>query len=188
MEEHFHIEVWDKANWSLNTFVGYESLLLHDVANGPVKQNLKIYDKTEKTGIQTKEMCNLSFNLNFEEVWDFKLKFIEFQTTDLNDRYKPQRIRPRLLIRLENSKVHKSYNEVVSTEKVSPMPYWQQVGKGIYFRGTFMELEQQLITLELSQGINIKNLKRGLIGIKTIGLMGNLDRQLQTELIIHKQN
>jgi hypothetical protein len=51
-----------------------------------------------------------------------------------------------------------------------------------------MELEQQLITLELSQGINIKNLKRGLIGIKTIGLMGNLDRQLQTELIIHKQN
>jgi hypothetical protein len=78
MEEHFHIEVWDKANWSLNTFVGYESLLLHDVANGPVKQNLKIYDKTEKSGIQTKEMCNLSFNLNFEEVWDFKLKFIEF--------------------------------------------------------------------------------------------------------------
>ena len=78
MEEHFHIEVWDKANWSLNTIVGYESLLLHDVANGPVKQNLKIYDKTEKTGIQTKEMCNLSFNLNFEEVWDFKLKFIEF--------------------------------------------------------------------------------------------------------------
>ena len=51
-----------------------------------------------------------------------------------------------------------------------------------------MELEQQLITLELSQGINIKNLKRGLIGTKTIGLMGNLDRQLQTELIIHKQN
>jgi hypothetical protein len=48
MEEHFHIEVCDKANWSLNTFVSYESLLLHDVANGPVKQNLKIYDKTEK--------------------------------------------------------------------------------------------------------------------------------------------
>lgn len=48
MEEHFHIEVWDKAAWSLNTFVGYESLLLHDVANGPVKQNFKIYDKTEK--------------------------------------------------------------------------------------------------------------------------------------------
>ena len=48
MEEHFHIEVWEKANWSLNTFVSYESLLLHDVANGPVKQNLKIYDKTEK--------------------------------------------------------------------------------------------------------------------------------------------
>jgi hypothetical protein len=39
-----------------------------------------------------------------------------------------------------------------------------------------MELEQQLITLELTQGINYKNLKRELIGMKTIGLMGNLDR------------
>jgi hypothetical protein len=57
MEEHFHIEVWDKANWSLNTFVGYESLLLHDVANGPVKQNLKIYDKTEKLAKIISKRC-----------------------------------------------------------------------------------------------------------------------------------
>jgi hypothetical protein len=57
MEEHFHIEVWDKANWSLNTFVSYESLLLHDVANGPVKQNLKIYDKTEKLAKIISKRC-----------------------------------------------------------------------------------------------------------------------------------
>lgn len=52
-------------------------------------------------------MCNLSFNLNFEEVWDFKLKFIEFTTTDLSDKYKLQRMRPSLTIRLEDPKVHK---------------------------------------------------------------------------------
>jgi hypothetical protein len=57
MEEHFHIEVWEKANWSLNTFVSYESLLLHDVANGPVKQNLKIYDKTEKLAKIISKRC-----------------------------------------------------------------------------------------------------------------------------------
>lgn len=32
--EQFHIEVWDKAAWTLNTFLGYESMLLEDVANG----------------------------------------------------------------------------------------------------------------------------------------------------------
>jgi hypothetical protein len=39
-----------------------------------------------------------------------------------------------------------------------------------------MELEKKLITLELTQGINFQNLKREFIGMKTIGLMGNLDR------------
>lgn len=51
--EHFHIEVWDKAAWSLNTFIGYESLSLIEVVNGNIKQNLKISDKTEKNGIST---------------------------------------------------------------------------------------------------------------------------------------
>lgn len=37
MEEYFHIEVWDKASWTLNQFVGYESILLHDIANGVSK-------------------------------------------------------------------------------------------------------------------------------------------------------
>jgi hypothetical protein len=36
--EHFHVEVWDKATWTLNTFLGYESILLADVANGMIKQ------------------------------------------------------------------------------------------------------------------------------------------------------
>ena len=33
-QEHFHIEVWDKAAWSLNTFLGYESILLSEIASG----------------------------------------------------------------------------------------------------------------------------------------------------------
>jgi hypothetical protein len=59
-EEHMHIEVWDRSVWTLNTFVGYESLPLIDVASGPIKQTLKIFDKTEKNGISTQQMCELT--------------------------------------------------------------------------------------------------------------------------------
>ena len=84
--EHFHIEVWDKAAWSLNTFLGYESLLLQDVARGTIKQSVKIFDKTEKNGVSTQQICDLNFMLHFEEVWDFELAFLEFKATDLTHR------------------------------------------------------------------------------------------------------
>ena len=32
MKQHLHIEVWNANDWSLNTFLGYESLSLFDVA------------------------------------------------------------------------------------------------------------------------------------------------------------
>lgn len=32
MEQHLHIEVWNANSYSLNTFLGYESLKLIDVA------------------------------------------------------------------------------------------------------------------------------------------------------------
>ena len=37
MEEHVHIEVWDKNGFLLNSWLGYESLLLFDVANGNMR-------------------------------------------------------------------------------------------------------------------------------------------------------
>ena len=89
--EHFHVEVWDKATWTLNTFLGYESILLADVANGMIKQQLRIFDKTEKNGISTQEICSLTLLLNFEEVWSFKLNFYDFRTTDLTDRNQTQK-------------------------------------------------------------------------------------------------
>lgn len=109
--EHFHVEVWDKATWTLNTFLGYESILLADVANGMIKQQLRIFDKTEKNGISNQEVCTLSLLLNFEEVWQFKLNFYDFRTTDLTDRNrqkpkeagKASEIKPRLKITLETN-------------------------------------------------------------------------------------
>jgi hypothetical protein len=84
--EHLHIEVWDKAKWSLNTFVGYESLPLIDIASGPIKHNLKISDKTEKFGSSTQQVCELSLQVNFEEIWDFKLALNDFRASDIGYR------------------------------------------------------------------------------------------------------
>ena len=51
MEQHLHIEVWDSGGmFSLNTFLGYESLRLLDVASGPMNQSINIYDKIEREG------------------------------------------------------------------------------------------------------------------------------------------
>ena len=36
--------------FSLNTFLGYESLRLLDVASGPMNQSVNIYDKIEREG------------------------------------------------------------------------------------------------------------------------------------------
>lgn len=109
--EHFHVEVWDKATWTLNTFLGYESILLADVANGMIKQQLRIFDKTEKNGISNQEVCTLSLLLNFEEMWQYKLNFYDFRTTDLTDRNRQKskesgklsEIKPRLKITLETN-------------------------------------------------------------------------------------
>ena len=117
--EHFHVEVWDKATWTLNTFLGYESILLADVANGMIKQQLRIFDKTEKNGVSSQEVCTLSLLLNFEEVWAFKLNFYDFRTTDLTDRNRPKdpskELKPRLKIRLETNSLLKKAGEVVSS-------------------------------------------------------------------------
>lgn len=143
-QQHLHIEVWDKAAWSLNTFVGYESVPLIEIASGPIKQNLKIFDKTEKHGISTQQVCELTFQLNFEEIWDFRLSFHDFKATDLTYRGTQKwnkKLNPKLRIRLESDSILSRSNEVESKAVASAMPNWIRVGeKGIKFRGTNMQL------------------------------------------------
>ena len=64
MEEHLHIEVWNSGGFfSLNTFLGYESLRLLDVASGPIQVQRNIYDKIERDGDFKSMKCTLSFKL-----------------------------------------------------------------------------------------------------------------------------
>lgn len=38
MEQHFHIEVWDTNSFTLNSYLGYESIPLIDIAQGNINQ------------------------------------------------------------------------------------------------------------------------------------------------------
>ena len=89
MEEHLHIEVWNSGGFfSLNTFLGYESLRLLDIASGPMQIPLNIYDKIERDGEAKQLKCSLHFKIVFEEYWDFMVNFIEWSSTNLEDRHK----------------------------------------------------------------------------------------------------
>ena len=104
MEEHAHIEVWDKNGFFLNTFLGYESLLLLDVAGGNVRQSVNIYDKMEHDEKGTKLVCTLNFKMVFEEIWDFYLKFLDWRTSNLENELSntKQTINPRIEIILDD--------------------------------------------------------------------------------------
>ena len=86
-----HIEVWDSNRIMLNTFLGYESLLLLDVANGNMRQSINIYDKCERDGRALRLVCTLNFKLVFEEFWDFLLKFLDWRTSNLVNEHRLER-------------------------------------------------------------------------------------------------
>lgn len=52
MEEHLHIEVWDYNKLYFNTFIGYESIPLLEIADGVVRQTVPIFDKIEKFDVK----------------------------------------------------------------------------------------------------------------------------------------
>jgi hypothetical protein len=88
-------------------------------------------------------VCELTLQLNFEEIWDFRLHFHDFKATDLtyrgSEKYS-KKLKPFLRIRLE-SESFLSRNEVESVAVSSAMPSWTRVGKKpIKFRGTNMQL------------------------------------------------
>lgn len=97
--------------------------------------------------MSTQNVADLSLQLNLEEVWNFKLHFLDFKATDLTYRGKDAKIRdaklvPVLKISLESNSIL-TKNESVESGKANPsMPFWGKVGKdGITFKGTTIQLQ-----------------------------------------------
>ena len=126
MEEHLHIEVWDSGGFfSLNTFLGYESIRLLDVATGAMNQSINIYDKIERDGEFKTMKCTLNFKLVFEEVWDYMINFIDWRSSNLEDKFadKATQQNPKLTFEMSSPNVIENRAES-SVLKNTKLPYW----------------------------------------------------------------
>jgi len=85
MEQHLHIEVWNSSRFWFNTFIGYESVNMLKLAQGSIKHQINIYDKTERDGEYKQLKCTLNFKFIFEEIWDYMIKFIDWRTSNLEN-------------------------------------------------------------------------------------------------------
>ena len=180
MEQHIHVEVWDASRLKLNTYLGYESLRLLDVAGGSNRQTLSIYNKMERDGeIEGGKVCTLSFKLVFEELWHFLLRFLDFRTSNLEDQHNLQRtINPKITVTMKDKQA--IWNQIERDPlKNTKMPYWNQIGRGILFRGTLLDLRQKFVTIKIEN-------KGKVIGTKLVNLVNCLNGQLDTQMIIHK--
>ncbi len=78
----------------------------------------------------------LNFKLYFEEVWDYMIKFIDWRTSNLENRFEATSISPKLEFNLVSKNVIENKAQSVAM-KNSKLPYWEEVGKGIIYRGTY---------------------------------------------------
>ena len=94
MEQHLHIELWShEGRFTLNKFIGYDSLRLVDAADGKMEYKLEIYENMEKDppNKATQQRATIEFKFLFEEVWDYRLKFIDWRTNSLTNIREPNK-------------------------------------------------------------------------------------------------
>jgi len=72
-----------------------------------------------------------------------------------------------------------------STLKNTKLPYWQEVGEGIKYRGTYSQLANEMLEIRLVNrgGLAAQN---QLSVPRNVSLQGVLNSQLETQLQIHK--
>ena len=106
------------------------------------------------------------------------IKFIDWRTSNLENRLdeKPTTFNPKLDFRIDSGNVI-SNNAQSNSIKNSKLPYWQEVGSGIIYRGTFSQLQQEFLSIKLmTKGITAKMLAVP----KSVSLFGVLNSQLET--------
>lgn len=87
--------------------------------------------------------------VNFAEIWDYYLEFMDWKTTTIMNAESPKdSFNPYLVIKMDNAQAidNKVQSEVV---KNTFTPYWSKIDKGITFRGTYHELKASELIVEI---------------------------------------
>jgi len=80
MRNRVHFEIWTWNNWGLNKFLAIKSLPILDIVNGSINRELFL---NKSNGKRTEGVANLTFKIKFEEIWDFSIIMLDWQTDDL---------------------------------------------------------------------------------------------------------
>jgi hypothetical protein len=119
MQQRLHVELWESGGASgLNTFVGLASVPLLEVVTGPFRQSLAVMPFGEEA--PQRQVATVSFNIVFEEVWDFWVTFMDWKTGSLEkERDKALVLNPSLEVKIvsENSMQDSTTSETIQNTK-----------------------------------------------------------------------
>lgn len=96
--------------------------------------------------------ATINMKINFAEIWDFYLEFMDWQTTTIqnvdSEATKKQQFNPFIEIYMDNTQ---AIDKKVKSDSVTNTytPYWSKISKGITFRGTYHELKASEIIVKL---------------------------------------
>ena len=75
---------------------------------------------------------------------------------------------------------NRAESNAIKNEK---LPYWQEVGRGITYRGTYSQLSEEFLDIKLFT----KGLRARPLGVpRSVSLFGVLNSQLETSMQIHR--
>jgi hypothetical protein len=61
---------------------------LVDVLDGPMQQTIQVFAYDDNYGPVRRPSCTINFKMNFAEIWDFNLEFLDWKTSSLQDKEK----------------------------------------------------------------------------------------------------
>jgi hypothetical protein len=96
----YWVKLWDWNDSNLNEFRSIASIPLIDLVSGNFKQTINFTKRDEK---QKADIPNATiyFKINFEEVWDFYLTFMDWKASSIqNDKNLTEVINPKIELKL----------------------------------------------------------------------------------------
>ena len=171
------IEVWDHNSFFMNYILGYHTINLIDIVDGDKNQSYEITRKESKK--RAVQVATVDFKCIFQEIWDFKLNFINWKAGPIVELKKgkkdddPKILHSQLMIEMDDKRIINGHNKAYSDISEDPTsPIWSEFTGAILFRGTCYDLENAEVILTLYDVTSIISRK---INTKTVVLSGIFD-------------
>lgn len=80
------MEVWDTESFYLNKFISYNSIPLIDIVEGSMNHTIQCFPYNDHFA-QLKQNATVNMKINFSEIWDFYIEFMDWKTTSIQNKF-----------------------------------------------------------------------------------------------------